>query len=405
MKSILLLMTGGVHWMGGVQYTRNILYALSLLPTSKQPRVILSLGAKNQGKGFEEDFTKYSFLRIQKEPTWSIVLHKAVSRYLGKRASDALGRLTQCFVSDARCCSVAYPVKGHPLPCDLESVLWIPDFQYKVMPENFPKENRDKRDKLYNEMLSSGSMLVLSSQAVADDFARYFPEHADVPVRILRFRSYMNESDYTQDVDAICAQYKLPEKFVYLPNQFFIHKRHDVAFRALAKLKREGLEIPLVCTGSSDDFRTSDYYQSLMAIVKEEGLSEQIKTLGLIPREEQIQIYRRAALVLQPSSFEGWSTSIEDAAALGKTLLMSDIDVHKEQAPAHGHYFACADVSSLAEHLRRVWNDCKPGPDPEREADARLRNREQCLAFADTFMHIMEEAYGRYEARKRHYGN
>jgi len=402
MKNLYMVMTGGVHWMGGVQYTRNLLHSLSLLPSRKRPNVVLSVGAKtkntkdSRGDCFSSEFLHYPFVRIINEPRWVSFLHKFMRRKFGVSASKIAGFVTRYFCWDVERCSVAFPVKGHPLPYNIERVLWIPDFQYKVMPDNFPQENRDKRDQLYAEMLESKSLLVVSSQSVANDFAHYFPEHSDVPVRILRFRSFMRDADYAADAVKICESYQLPEKFIYLPNQFFLHKKHDVAFKALAKLKQAGVNISLVSTGSSADFRASDYYQSLMDIIKTEGLEEQIKILGLIPRDEQIQIYRRAAFVLQTSSFEGWSTSIEDAAALGKTLLMSDIGTHKEQAPQYGNYFACDDVNALAEQMKLQWQQSSPGPDLSREADARVHNRQQCVDFADVFMQIMQEAHERY---------
>ena len=35
--------------------------------------------------------------------------------------------------------------------------------------------------------------------------------------------------------------------------------------------------------------------------------------------------------IVQPSLFEGWSTVVEDAKALNKLLIVSNIEVHKEQ--------------------------------------------------------------------------
>ena len=36
--------------------------------------------------------------------------------------------------------------------------------------------------------------------------------------------------------------------------------------------------------------------------------------------------------LLNPSHFEGWSTTVEEARALGVPMLLSDLDVHLEQA-------------------------------------------------------------------------
>ncbi len=36
--------------------------------------------------------------------------------------------------------------------------------------------------------------------------------------------------------------------------------------------------------------------------------------------------------LINPSQFEGWSTTVEEAKSLGVKMLLSDLEVHKEQA-------------------------------------------------------------------------
>ena len=48
---------------------------------------------------------------------------------------------------------------------------------------------------------------------------------------------------------------------------------------------------------------------------------------------------RKAMAVIQPSLFEGWSTVVEDARALGKPMILSDFPVQIEQDPPSSDYF------------------------------------------------------------------
>ena len=63
---ILIYLTGGVHWLGGVQYTRNLLNAISLLSLHERPEIILQIGRKNRGQGFEEEFSRHPNVKIDK---------------------------------------------------------------------------------------------------------------------------------------------------------------------------------------------------------------------------------------------------------------------------------------------------------------------------------------------------
>lgn len=398
MRNLYFLMTGGNHWIGGVQYTRNLLRALDLLPAAEKPRVVLSLGRKNLNCGYEEEFGRYRFVQVEEASTWIDAVNGITRRLFGARAVKALSPLTNA-LRPVRKCTVAYPVKGQALPMDIESVLWIPDFQYKCLPEYFQPEDRAQRDKLYAEMLEGKQILVLSSESVRADFHKYFPEYAHKRVRILHFSSLLSEEDYQLDPVEVCKGYSLPEKFAYLPNQFFQHKRHDLVFAALARLKAEGLEVNVVCTGNHRDYRSPEHYDSLLDFLNKQKLEGQVSLLGLIPRVEQLQIFRRAAFVLQPSMFEGWSTTVEDGVALGKDVLLSDIPTHVEQAPEFGTYFKAGDVASLAEELKKQWLASAPGPDLGREQQAREKNRKRGIAIAHNFMDIMNEAHGLHVAR------
>jgi glycosyltransferase involved in cell wall biosynthesis len=85
---------------------------------------------------------------------------------------------------------------------------------------------------------------------------------------------------------------------------------------------------------------------------KELALDDNIIFLGFLPRMEQIALMKYAAAVIQPSLFEGWNTTIEDAKFLGKHIIASDIATHKEQLGPDGIYFDPEDASSLAEAIK-----------------------------------------------------
>lgn len=400
--SILIYLTGGVHWIGGVQYIRNLFRAVSALPQHEQPRFILQIGRKNRGLGFEEEFLRHENVEINSPITgrntlkyrlWGI-LRRVWRRVFG---SNLPGRT---MLSDE--CSVAFPVKGPGVSSFSRNVYWVPDFQYKHFPEYFSADERKERDAMYQEMFREEGILVLSSEAAKRDFHQYFPSHSNKDVRVLRFTTTLDESEYRPDPAQTCARYGLPEKFIYLPNQMWQHKGFDTAFSAFGILKKQGMEIPIVCTGNTTDYRSQAYFQELQALITENGLDGQIHLLGVLPRCDQLQIFRRAALILQPSRFEGWSTAVEDARTLGKAIVLSDIEVHREQNPPTATYFATGDAADLAFKLKALWDSAHPGPDVESERKAREACHDRSLAYAREFLKIMNDAnvFSRRDADK-----
>ena len=59
--------------------------------------------------------------------------------------------------------------------------------------------------------------------------------------------------------------------------------------------------------------------------------------------------------VLNPSLFEGWSTTVEEARALQVPMVLSDLPVHQEQADGIARFFDRTSASSLADALLQAW--------------------------------------------------
>lgn len=389
---ILIYLTGGTHWMGGVQYTRNLLRALALLPAPERPEIVLQISRRNRGAGYEEEFSAYPNVAIDGPIQPSHGLHFRALRKIRRVFYRLSGRNLKTPISLSDSCSVAFPAKGPNIPGSFRKIYWVPDFQYKHFPEFFSPEERQSRDAMYAKMFAEPGILVLSSEAAKVDFHRFFPEFAAKDVRVLHFVSTFESEDYAANAAAVCTRFGLPPKFAYLPNQMWQHKGFDTAFRAIGALKRNGIGIPLVCTGSTDDYRSSEYGRFLEGLLKEYGIEKQTYRLGLLDRRDQLQLYRRAALILQPSRFEGWSTTVEDARALGKTIVLSDIDVHREQSPHDAIFFSVGNEQDLAGKLALAWTNAEIGPDAIREGAARRSGVDRGLTYARDFLSIARAA-------------
>ena len=257
-------------------------------------------------------------------------------------------------------------------------VHWIPDFQHRHLPGMFQQGEIRNRDRRFDSLARGEEMVVLSSQAALDDFKTFFP--VSCPTHVLRFATSPEPGWAEGDPEAVKARHDIHAPYLLCCNQFWAHKDHRTLFAALGLLREKGIVLPLVCTGSTEDYRNPDHFPGLLRFLEQAGLSGQVKILGLLDRKDQIQLLRGAAAVVQPSLFEGWSTVIEDCRLLGKTVVYSDIPVHLEQAVPHGIPFRAGDSGDLA----RVLEGAAPhftataGTAVEREAlaagqDTRLR--------------------------------
>lgn len=233
---------------------------------------------------------------------------------------------------------------------------WQQDFQHKALPNFFDAADCARRDHAVNSAARWGNIL-LSSHAAAADFRRYYPELTSVHTHVLHFSgaSALNEGLLTRP--ELEAHYPVREPYFFLPNQFWQHKNHGIVVDALRELPKE---FRVLCTGFMGDYRNHSYIPSLLAKVKEAGVEDRFICLGVVPYSMLVSLMHHSLAVLQPSLFEGWSTSVEESKAMCKQIVLSNLDVHREQAPERGRFFSPDSPDELAAHMRQIYAEFDP---------------------------------------------
>jgi glycosyltransferase involved in cell wall biosynthesis len=373
------------QWMAGAVYLRNLVYALGSLPASERPEIQL-LGASAS-------------------PLAEEIRDMGLGRVGDARAVETRGRATALFsglgrhlqgvglwrpsMSESEGPDIFYPAGfGLDLPHAVR-LFWITDFQHLHLPHLFPRAEMEARQRGMADIARQDALLILSSHSALDDFRALFPE-AIIRPRVWSFCSSFGPAEHGGANPR--ERYGLPAKFLYVPNQFWTHKDHLTVFRALTILKAKRVAPSIVCTGLEEDFREPGHVSALKQYVADAGLGDAVRFLGQVPRRDQVQIFRLAAAVVQPSLFEGWSTVVEDAKALGRPLILSDIPPHREQAAETGAFFPAGSPEHLARVIEDLWPRLGPGPDLEAEQAARARAEQRRLEVGRAFMAIVHEA-------------
>ena len=327
------------EWVGGVYYVQNLVRAFGLLPENRRPRLVIVGGDKpaleelKAATGYP-DLRRLSRARLHPEPA------PRLAWPLARPADEAIDVL----------------LMGSPPGLEERGVQWVPDFQEHRFPEFFPAEELQARFRRNADWFARHRHVMVSSRDVAEDARRYYGEFNN-RVHVVRFASFVPDVQDT-DVSRLRAAYGLPGRYLICNNQFWRHKNHAVILRALAE---PGPGAPFVVfTGKEEDYRDPGHAPSLRRMAAELGVEDRVRFLGFLPREDQLGLMRGAAAVIQPSLCEGWSTVIEDAKALGRHVLASDIAVHREQLDRNADFFDPHDHVALAALLHRY-----AGTDPE----------------------------------------
>ena len=150
-------------------------------------------------------------------------------------------------------------------------------------------------------------------------------------------------------------KYKLKKNYFYLPNQYWVHKNHKVVLEALVKTIKHGKkDVFIYSSGSKEDYRDPQNFQNLFKYVKNNNIKNNYIYLGLIPFIDVMSLIFYSAAVINPSLFEGWSSTVEQAKMYNKKIVLSNINVHREQNPKYAFFFNSQDSNKLSNIFQSI---------------------------------------------------
>jgi glycosyltransferase involved in cell wall biosynthesis len=336
---IALLFNFNPVWTGGIIYLQNIVRILNFLKEKDKPELLIFYPKELEKHVLDLKFTKMTL--IEREfPELKKGFLKSIIKFKNLFTNEIVSKYSP---------DVIFPLQNFPVKSDYSAseLCWYADLQHKYYPEFFSKIKIMERNLRIRFILKNAKHIVVSSEAVKDDFFKFFSVPSTVNFHVYHFVSII-EGLPEIPIATLLENYKLPPKYFMVSNQFHKHKNHKVIFEAIAQLKIRGVQVHVAITGRFPSEPNSPYLQELHDLIHNHKLHENISLLGLIPRGDQLLLMKYAKAILQPSLFEGWSTVIEDAQSLQVPVLAADLKVNIEQLEEKGYYFSPHDASKLA---------------------------------------------------------
>ena len=356
-------------WMGGINYVLNVARMLHSLPDIDRPEIVFLTTTPAAKKIAEEN------------SMFANEIHDF----------NQVRHLNLDFV---------YPATQLPeAPFGAPWAGWIPDWQCQHYPQMFERREIARRFLQYRELAKRPAVCVFSSAQALEDTKVLFPECDDVGWSIFNFPAVFDddfwENDTNSTVEKTLKKYNVPSKYFVICNQFWKHKNHLVVAEALAL--DPSLDIHIVMTGAIEDSRWPKYAKQVQDLLQDTDVARRITLTHQISRGEQLDFLKGAAGFIQPSLFEGWSTFVEEARALGLPGLISDIAVHREQSPPNSIFFDPHDPNSLAKKMSKMISS------PSKKVPLKTARNEQTkyiLSCAENFMAIVRKAQNLYNPEK-----
>jgi len=239
---------------------------------------------------------------------------------------------------------------------EINSYPWFPDFQHLHYPNNFSLLNRILKKINIIFAAEHATKIILSSIDSRKDLKKISKKAYNKSV-VNSFAFNLINKNKILSFKKIKKKYKIKNNFFYLPNQYFVHKNHIVVLKALKELlkNKKNKDILVISTGFNNDHRHKDYFQKIKSYIKKNNLFENYLYLKIVPFEDMMSLIYHSIALINPSKFEGWSSSVEQCKSMGKKIILSNINVHKEQIFNRAEYFSKNDFEQLANILKKNW--------------------------------------------------
>jgi len=349
-KQIAIIYQYNDNWIGGTYYILNIIRALITLDDELKPAIVI----------------------IHDQKSSVDVIKDIAYPYIDFIAVDFSFSLPESVINKFSRLLLGFPLLKKKLPTYFENLYpasdvistdnvknyyyWIPDFQEHYLPHFFSKREIESRKRTQRNILKENRPIIFSSNSAREDYKMLYPS-AKNKTAILKFASILNFDFRKNSPESLLDKYQITKPYFIVCNQFWKHKNHKLVIEAAILLKSRNVSFKIVFTGKEHDHREPEYSKSVRDMVLQNNLVDDILFLGFIDRQDQLQLMDNSISIIQPSLFEGWSTVVEDAKALNKYIIVSDIPLHREQIEENCLFFDPYNGTDLANKMETYLNE------------------------------------------------
>ena len=335
-------------WLGGLNYFINLITALKLI---QKKNFNFKIFSSIENKKILKDLVP------EKKVVYTNSLKKFSLNYIFRKVLEKIFKndiyLEKIFMK------YGINIISHDKPFkNIKSICWIPDLQHKILKKNFNEKEIVHRDKIFENYLKNGTKVITSSKVAKNHLIKSYKYLNIEKINVLNFVPLIRTSKIKK-FSVIKKKYNLPLNYFFCPNQFWVHKNHKLIINAVNHIKNKKINFKIIFSGSRRDYRNHSHILSIMTKIKKNNLSNYFIFLDKITYEDVISIMYYSNAIINPSVFEGWSTTVEEGKLLKKIILLSKIDTHLEQMPKYANYFDVKDHKKLSQYLLKFSKNKK----------------------------------------------
>jgi glycosyltransferase involved in cell wall biosynthesis len=197
------------------------------------------------------------------------------------------------------------PIYGTKIPV----IITMHDLQEFHFPENFSSAERIHRTINNHKAMYEADKIIVSFEHIKKDITKFYnvPENK-VSVCPPPFAENWFTTKKETDWRILEEKYSISKKYLLYPAATWLHKNHLRLLEAFKEVQKRIPGLKLICTGNK-----TDYFKTIENKIKELGLENSAKFLGIVPEEDLVGLYKNAELVVIPTMYEAGSGPLYEA--------------------------------------------------------------------------------------------
>lgn len=242
--------------------------------------------------------------------------------------------------------------------CNRKHVFFLADIAHVFYP-HFPEVSAGgelrRRDILFNYGLANADQIVVESEQLRQDIAKYY--RADVDKTAVIYQAVPKAFGAPVDLaaskeDEAGFSRGLPREYIFYPAQLWEHKNHKNLLYALKLVREEMPDLELVLTGSRKE---GD--ERLFALIEELGVKDQVKYLGYVEDRFMPLLYKQARALVMPTYFGPSNIPTLEAFYYGCPAVISGLPGVEEQTGDAALFFDPDSPEDMAGKIMSVLRD------------------------------------------------
>jgi glycosyltransferase involved in cell wall biosynthesis len=211
---------------------------------------------------------------------------------------------------------------------DAPTATTIHDLQHEAFPQFFSRPQLMYRRRMYGRSVRASRIIVAHSKHVRDDLV----------TRLGFPRERVHVIYLGIDRERFRPDGRAREPFLIYPANWWPHKNHELLLEAFALVRGERPELQLTLTGSGHP----------------DALPDGVTSLGRVPDERLVELYRSASALVFPSLYEGFGLPPLEAMACGCPVAVSRVGSLPEVCGDAAVYFDPGTPEGIAQGIVEV---------------------------------------------------